>query len=274
MLQSFLLCLKEVRISAKSVNNTIQIKNWQVGVRMDVKIIVPITDVKLTNSIEKDLDKISPEGLTIDVENIEYGASSLESFYDEVFNSVEVVKNAEKAEEEGFDAVIVGCFVGPGVNAAREKLDIPVIHPGETSIYLASLVGRDFSILDIIDESRFATKKLVRECGLTQNLVSVRNLGLPVHRLEQDLEETIERCKIEGKRAIEEGANVLVLGCGAMTKVAKKLEKNLHNQGYDAPVIEPFKASLHMCKFQIEMSLSYSKRAYPFPVGKERKFRD
>lgn len=55
----------------------------------------------LTSSIENGLDKISPKGLTVDVENIEYYASSLKSFYDEIFSSVDVVKSAKKAEEEG-----------------------------------------------------------------------------------------------------------------------------------------------------------------------------
>lgn len=53
------------------------------------------------------------------------------------------------------------------MNAAREKSSIPVIHLGGKSIYPALLVGRNFSIINIIEESKFATKKLVPECGFT-----------------------------------------------------------------------------------------------------------
>lgn len=56
-------------------------------------------------------------------------------------------------------------------------------------------------------------------------------------------------------------------------KVAEKLEKELYNQDYYVPVIEPFKASIYMSELQIGMSLPYSKIAYICLIGKERRFR-
>src|SRR5690348_6350752 len=38
------------------------------------------------------------------------------------------------AERDGFDAVIIHCFVDPGLRAARDRVGIPVIGPGEVTL--------------------------------------------------------------------------------------------------------------------------------------------
>jgi allantoin racemase len=47
--------------------------------------------------------------------------------YLEMINDLEIIDQVIKAEQKGYDAVIVGCFCDPGVREARGVVDIPVI---------------------------------------------------------------------------------------------------------------------------------------------------
>ena len=57
------------------------------------------------------------------------------------------VKAALKAEQEGYHAVAMGCLDEPGVSAAKEALNIPVIGETEAVLHFASMVGRRFTVL-------------------------------------------------------------------------------------------------------------------------------
>jgi allantoin racemase len=52
-----------------------------------------------------------------------------------------VFEHVLEDEQNGFDAVIVGCCYDPGVRVARELVDIPVIGPLEAALAFAPYVG-------------------------------------------------------------------------------------------------------------------------------------
>ena len=55
-----------------------------------------------------------------------------------------------RADEQGFDAVVLGCLDEPGVTEAKEVLRIPVVGEAESSMHYASLVGRKFSFVGVL----------------------------------------------------------------------------------------------------------------------------
>ena len=73
-------------------------------------------------------------------ENIDY-------FYSKHLVELAVLEDVIRAEEDGCDAVIVGCCYDPGVRVARELVDIPVIGPLEASIRLAGYYGHDYVVI-------------------------------------------------------------------------------------------------------------------------------
>ena len=52
-----------------------------------------------------------------------------------------VVAKARWAESQGYDAVVVGCAVDPGVSEAKRAVGIPVVGIGEVSRSVATLMG-------------------------------------------------------------------------------------------------------------------------------------
>ena len=66
----------------------------------------------------------------VEVHGIAHGPGSIESAYDAALVVPELLRAAPAAERDGFDAMIVGCFSDPGLDALRETVDMPVIGPG------------------------------------------------------------------------------------------------------------------------------------------------
>ena len=64
-----------------------------------------------------------------------------EEYYSALLRSVRL------AEEDGFDAVMLGCASEPGLRAARNAASIPIIGPLGAALHIGGLLGRRLSIL-------------------------------------------------------------------------------------------------------------------------------
>jgi len=64
-----------------------------------------------------------------------------EEYYSALLRSVRL------AEEDGFDAVMLGCASEPGLRAARNAASIPIVGPLGAALHIGGLLGRRLSIL-------------------------------------------------------------------------------------------------------------------------------
>jgi allantoin racemase len=87
------------------------------------------------------------------VTNIKDGPPNIDFYYSKHILELRIFEEVMRAEEQGFDAVIVGCCYDPGVRAARELVDIPVIGPLEASIHFASYYGHDYVVVTDHDKA-------------------------------------------------------------------------------------------------------------------------
>lgn len=210
---------------------------------MKICLIIPIitkTFIDEENTRERFGNYVRPD-TEVDVVYIDYGPASIESRYDEVLATPFVVKKAEWAEANGYDAVVVSCMNDPGVEAAKEVLKIPVVGPREAAWNIANVLGKNLS------------------------WISAR--GITVLELAQDAEKTYKALLKDGKRAMEEGANVLILRCTGMTGTAKRLTEEL-----GTPVLEGEGLALALAQLFVDVELAHSKLAFKYPPKKKRTF--
>jgi len=203
----------------------------------------------------------------VETRSIKYGTYSIESSFDEELNAPFILEEAVKAEKDGFNAVVIDCFIDPAIDAMRETLKIPVIGPGETSMHIASLLGNKFTIITV---AGLALNKLiarnVEKHGLSHKLASIRNVNLPVLELRKRENETVSILIEEGSKAIEEeNADVLILGCTELSEIADK--HNLQEK-LGVPIIDPIKVAVKFAELLASLNLSHSKKAYPYPTKK------
>lgn len=177
----------------------------------------------------------------------------------------------KEAESQGVDGIIIDCFGDPGVRAAREIADIPVIGAGQPSMLLASMLGQRFSIITVLKNVVPIVHNLAKIYGVHEKLASVRYINIPVLEL-ADKGRVRDAIYQEMLKALEtDGAHVLVLGCTGMMGLSQELYSMLKQRGYDVPVVDPTAASLKIMEAMVRLKVKQSKETYMPPPAKERK---
>ena len=195
-----------------------------------------------------------------------HGPGSIETEYDEAIAIPNVLDSIIKAEKKGYDVAIISCFSDPGIVACREKIKIPVVGSGENSLFLASQLGNNFSILSPLKDNANNFNKKISILGLEKKYCSTRSINTPVLDLAKNKKETLKKILKAANEAVNnDGADVLILGCMSMAfhDITSIIEEKIK-----VPVINPVKASLIMAESLVKMKLSHSKKAYPTPPNK------
>jgi Asp/Glu/hydantoin racemase len=180
------------------------------------------------------------------------------------FNYIEILKSILKAEKQGFDGVCISCFLDPALSEARQLLKIPVTGIAEASMHFASLMGARFAV--ITKDRNFVPpmEAQISRYGLEAKAIKhnpVRVLTIPESRLspiEQgifngtspDYSPLVENFVEVAKGCIEDGAEVLIMGCGLLSPVL--MEAGLLNVD-GAALVEPNHASLKLTEILVDL---------------------
>ena len=191
-------------------------------------------------------------------ENLE-GPGSIESAYEEYVSIPGSLELAAAAETDGSDAIILGCFGDPGLDAFREILSIPVVGPCEASMHVAAQLGDSFGIVTVLDSVVGPLRKLARLAGLESRLATVVACDVPVLELG---DESYGPVRTASEAAIAAGSDTLILGCMSMAflGVAERLSAEL-----EVPVLNPARTALKTAEGLVSIGIAHSKRAYPVP---------
>jgi len=95
----------------------------------------------------------------------------------EYHDSREVIYNAIKAEQEGYDAFLIGNISDAGIREAREMVNIPVLGLSETSLHMACIMGANFALVTISEKWTPRLLENVHRYGLERRLVGVEALN-------------------------------------------------------------------------------------------------
>jgi allantoin racemase len=193
-------------------------------------------------------------------------AAMVDSLYEAAIFDMYIAEAGLRAEQEGYDAVIMDTVSDAGLTVLRSKLSIPVIGPGMVSYAVAMILGKRFSIVTMWDQWRHLYEKNLDTYHLHDHCASIRAVNIPpdVEALLAGKEEEIfDKLTEEGRRAIEEdGADVILLGSTTMHQAAEYMQERL-----PAPVINPGPVAIKLTESLVQLGLSHSKVAYPSPTA-------
>jgi allantoin racemase len=171
--------------------------------------------------------------------------------YDEVIAAALVARRIATVADQGYGAAIINCFMDPGLNAARELATIPVVGAGESAIRVALTVGQRFSIIDVGPMKyilRSPTRQ-IRSMGLGSRFASIRGIGIPVLKLNEQPDLAVKKIAREAKLAITaDGADVIVLGCTGLARLNERIRLRV-------PIVEPSLSALRMAEMLILLAL-------------------
>ena len=179
---------------------------------------------------------------------------SVESPCVELINRPQMMERVVRAEEEGFDAAVMGCFYDPAIRETRSAVTIPVIGAAESAMLLAQMLGNKFAVvadwvtdIPIIEdqiraygfEARALRCQPVRSAGRNDDTFEIIIDCLKRNdpgRLISAFEQVALDC-------IRGGADVVVMGC-AYTGAIFDLWDYRQIGDTGVPVVSPLLASL------------------------------
>jgi len=127
------------------------------------------------------------------------------------------------AHAAGADAAIVAAFSDPGLYAARELLDIPVVGLAEASMLTACMLGRRFAIVTFSPALGPWYQEAVDHVGLTARCAGVHCLAEPFADIAAVAEEKAARLVALCETAIKAGAEVCILGGAPLAGLAAEI---------------------------------------------------
>jgi allantoin racemase len=235
---------------------------------MKIMVINPNTSQSMTDHLRQELERIKRRDTELTVVCAERGPETIESAYDEAFAIPPTLELVKKANQEDYHAIIIACFSDPGLEAAKEISEIPVIGIEEATLHVAAMLGAKFSVLTPRKERIPSKKAHVHVRGMEHFLASVRSLDLSVAETDKDPEKTKRRViDVAKKAADEDGAEVIILGCAGMAGYAPEIERKLR-----VKVLDPTAVALKIAEAMVDLGLVHSKRGL-FATPPEKSFK-
>jgi len=222
-------------------------------------ILIPVSTGVWNESVKSAAEKIiKKEEINIRVKSLDKGPISIESEYDEVLASPEVIKKAELLEKDQSDGIIIYCFGEPGLEACKEKLSIPVVGLRESAVSMAKLLGQNIGVISTIPS---AIPRHYRDLKNDVRKIIPLNISVTDLTNYSDVEISLRE---RAKELLNCGCDVIVLGCGSILNIELgKLQDEI-----GIPIIVPLYSSLFICEYFLQCNLKQSKVAYPFPPNK------
>jgi allantoin racemase len=221
---------------------------------MKIMVINPNTSQSMTDHLRQELERIKRPDTELTVVCAGRGPETIESAYDEAYAIPPTLELVKRANQEDYHAIILACFADPGLEAAKEISKIPVIGIEESSLHVAAMLGARFAIITPRKERIPSRRAHVHLRGLDYFLASVKSLDLSVAETDAEPEKTKKRVLEVARQAVEDGAEVILLGCAGMAGYAPEIESKLNIK-----VIDPSAVALKVAEAMADLGLAHSK---------------
>src|ERR1044072_7041219 len=137
--------------------------------------------------IKTELERVRRADTEITVTCLPGGPLSLETHASEVAAAPGIVRAILQAEEDGFDAAIVGRYFDTAPRAARELTTrLVVAAPCEATVHVANTLGASFSVVTGRRSWVPHMQSTINAYGLGSRLRSFRTVDLRVHDFHDD----------------------------------------------------------------------------------------
>src|SRR3954447_14651140 len=227
-----------------------------------ILIVNPNTTASMTKTIGEAARAVAAPGTDIVDITSAMGPVSIEGFYDEAFavpGLIQALLNAGDA-----DAGIIACFDDTGLDAARSAAPFPIVGICEAALVTAGQLAKRIAVVTTLPRSIVPLQELVRRYGFAERAV-VTACNVAVLDLEKPGSGAEQKLDAEISRALDKGAEAIVLGCAGMADLAAKL-----SQKFGVPVVDGVAAAVKQAEALAGLKLTTSRRgSYASPGVKK-----
>lgn len=222
---------------------------------MNLLLINPNTSSAMTQAIAAAARAVAAPGTRVHAVQPSFGPASIESHFEETIAAAGVAEQVRLADPRP-DAVVIACFGDPGLDAAREATDAPVIGIAEAAFHAASFLCTGFSVVTTLERTCITAEHLLQRYGLERRCRGVHGTDIPVLELEHAGEALVARIEAAAREALaRDRSGAIVLGCAGMAPLCANLGARL-----GVPVIDGVSVAVKMAEALCALGLRTSRR--------------
>ncbi len=236
---------------------------------MLIHVINPNASREMTEQIATAARDVAGPLARIEASGGKTSPVSIEGYSDEALSVPAMLTAIHAADRRGAAAHVIACFDDPGLRAAREVADAPVIGTCQAAMHFAMTLSARFSVVTTLPRSVPIIEDLVTAYGAERHCRAVHAVNLPVLAFESDAE-TARAKLLHAVRAAQKADNVdaVVLGCAGMTSLTRWLSAEC---GF--PVIDGVTAAVKLAEALAGSGYRTSKTgAFAAPLQKQGGF--
>ena len=206
------------------------------------------------------VDKVKDVNTSVEIHGItKIGGVTDQYRYLEYLETGEVLENVQRAQDEGFDAFLIGNIADPGIRECREIATIPVLGLCESAMHLACMMGANFSLVTLNEKFTARIVENVDRAGLRSRLNGVARLkmdrildlkeGFTNPQARQQIIEEFLKC---AGTLVEAGAEVVIPAGGVAMALLADAEVN--NAGKGTPILNGITSLVKMGEMAVQMN--------------------
>jgi allantoin racemase len=228
---------------------------------------------KYEQALKKHTSKVARPGTVVDVNGVDFKTPKIDSsFYYDYLNRGQIIRNAIRAEKQGYDGFCVGCTLDPGFYEIRQVVDIPVLFVGETAMHLACLLAPKFALLSNNEPLLKRVEDHAKGYGLRERLVETGHFGLSLDQIKEGFNNPkpiLDGLTPVVKKAAEGGADIMISTCQVLSMVLA--EQEVREVG-GIPILDSVGALVKIMELMIDfqaIGIRRSRRGFYAPVLKD-----
>lgn len=230
---------------------------------MRIQLLNPNSSTAMTERMTQVAREVAISNTQIIPSTAQHGPLSIESARDEAIAGAALLDEIWWAKEQGVDAHIIACFGDPSLSAAREVADAPVIGIAQAAFHFASLISYRFAVVTTMRRTIATAQELLSRYGFTHQCSGVYASDIPVLALEELSNHHLQLLLSDCQKAIDDGAEAIVLGCAGMATLCQSLQDR-----FQVPVIDGVAGAVKLVESLHSLQLKAAKRgqfaaAYP-----------
>jgi len=220
---------------------------------MRILLINANTTEAVTQRMAAAARKVAAPDVEIETATARFGPAIIGSRVETAVAAAAVVERLTQAD--GCDAVIIGASVDPGLAAARELLNIPVVGITEAALHTACLLGGRIGAIVMSANSDTILREMADAYGLGTRLGAIHTLPITPLELLADLDAATRSIAAAAEAMVaDSGVDTIVLIGAVMAGLATLVQPALR-----VPVLEGVSAAVGLAETLVRLGVSSSR---------------
>ena len=176
-----------------------------------------------------------------------------------------VAEIAQRAEADGYDAVVPFGTLDAGVELARNLIRIPIVGAGQSVLHLGAQLSNRLGVIAYEDKSIPFMRKQMHAWRVADSVVGIRSVQIPLADSTKKRGAMRVRFIQMARDLIDHHDAEIIVPMG-VTMVPVQFAPQEFEKVLGVPVMDALKTSIQTAEMMVRMGLTHSTRTYPRPA--------